>query len=58
MIQYNVKMTRIERKNHYVFLVEGDRKGFETYYNLGKDPNDEFWADEIKEINAKKDDNQ
>ena len=44
-------MTRIECKNHCVFLVEGDRKGFETYYNLGKDPNDEFWADEIKEIN-------
>ena len=51
-------MTRTERINGYVYLVEGDRKGFETLYNLGKDPDDPRWADEIKEINAKKDDNQ
>ena len=51
-------MTRTERINGYVYLVEGDRKGFETLYNLGKDQDDTMWADEIKEINAKKDDNQ
>lgn len=35
-IEKLVDMQRIEKKNGYVYLVEGE-KGFETYYNLGKD---------------------
>ena len=31
-------MIRTEIKNGYVYIVEG-RKGFETYYIMGKDPN-------------------
>ena len=41
-------MGKIVRMNGYVYLVEGwDKKGFETYYNLGKDPDDPMWADEL-----------
>jgi hypothetical protein len=47
-------MTRTERINGYVYLVEGDRKGFETFYNLGKDPDDPMWADELKGIKQNK----
>ncbi len=42
-------MARIEKKNGYVYLVEGD-KGFETYYNMGKDIEDERWKEEAKEV--------
>lgn len=35
------------RKEGYVYLVEGD-KGFEIFYNLGKDPDDPMWKDELK----------
>ena len=42
-------MDKIIRMNGYVYLVENwDRKGFETYYNLGKDENDPMWKDEVK----------
>ena len=44
-------MTRTERINGYVYLVEGDRKGFETFYNLGKDIESPIWKDEVDEIN-------
>lgn len=30
-------MQRIEKKNGFVYLVEGEN-GFEIYHNLGKDP--------------------
>lgn len=33
-------MQKIIRKNGFVYLVDGE-KGFETYYNLGKDP--DYW---------------
>ena len=39
-------MEKIIKKNGYVYLVQGwDRKGFETFYNLGKDPNDLRWLE-------------
>ena len=41
-------MTRTERINGYVYLVEGDRKGFETFYNLGKDPDDPRWKEDTE----------
>lgn len=39
-------MEKIIKKNGYVYLVEGDRKGFETYYNMGKDPDDPRWEED------------
>lgn len=48
-------MEKIIKKNGYVYLVENwDRKGFETYHNMGKDPDDEMWKEEIKEISKPK----
>lgn len=44
-------MTRIIKRDGFVFLVEGDRKGFETFYNLGKDIESPIWKDEVDEIN-------
>lgn len=38
----------IIKKNGYVYQVKGS-KGFETFYNLGKDPDDVKWKPEIKE---------
>jgi len=40
-------MHYIEKKNGYVWLVTG-RKGFETFYNMGKDPDSEMWAEDLK----------
>lgn len=45
-------MEKIVRKNGYVYLVEGE-KGFETFYNLGKDIDDPKWGEEAKEIKKK-----
>lgn len=39
-------MEKIIKMNGYVYLVEGDRKGFETYYNMGKDPDDPRWEED------------
>ena len=48
-------MNKIIRMNGFVYLVENwDRKGFETYYNLGKDENDPMWKDEVKEMKFNK----
>lgn len=48
-------MEKIVKMNGYVYLVEGwDKKGFETYYNLGKDENDPMWKDEVKEMKFNK----
>lgn len=48
-------MNRIEKRDGYVYLVEDcDKKGFETYYNLGKDIDSPIWEDEVKEMNFKK----
>lgn len=43
-------MDRIEKRNGYVYLVEG-RKGFETFFNLGKDQ--EYW-DNLEKNKKKK----
>lgn len=40
-------MEKIIKKSGYVYWVTGD-KGFETFYNLGKDPDDPMWAEELK----------
>lgn len=49
-------MEKIVRMNGYVYLVQNwDKKGFETYYNIGKDPDDPRWEDEKpKRKNIKK----
>lgn len=46
-------MKKIISKDGYIYLVEGDI-GFETYYNLGKDPDDPMWKEEVKEMNIEK----
>ena len=49
-------MHYIERKNGYVYLVqEHDVYGrHKTVTNLGKDPDDPMWAEELKSIRPKK----
>lgn len=42
-------MERIEKIDGFVYLVKGD-KGFETYYNLGKDPDDPRWYEDEEEL--------
>ena len=37
----------------YVYLVEGERKGFETYHNLGKDMDDPIWEKEVEDMKDK-----
>ena len=40
-------MNKIVRMNGFVYLVQDwDKKGFETYHNLGKDPDDPMWKEE------------
>ena len=44
-------MEKIIKMNGFVFLVENfDKKGFETYYNLGKDIDSPIWQEESEEI--------
>ena len=41
--------------NGYVYLVEGwEKKGFEAYYNLGKDSDDPRWKEEAPKQNKDK----
>lgn len=48
-------MEKIIKKNGYVYLVQNwDRKGFETFYNLGKDPNDLRWFENKEKPKQKK----
>lgn len=48
-------MEKIVKNNGYVYLVKDfEKKGFETYYNLGKDPDSEMWKEEIEEITKPK----
>lgn len=48
-------MERIIKKNGFVYLVQDwDRKGFETFYNLGKDPDDPRWKEEEEKPKQKK----
>jgi hypothetical protein len=35
-----IMRSRIEKRDGYVYEVVGSKKGFETYYNLGKDPDE------------------
>lgn len=44
-------MHYIEKKDGKVYLVEGDRKGFETYHFLGLDQ--EYWEAKEKAEKAK-----
>ena len=46
-------MERIEKMNGFVYLVEGE-DGFETYHNLGKDPDDPMWKEESPKKGKKK----
>lgn len=46
-------MEKIIRMNGYVYLVQDwDKKGFETYVNLGKDP--DYWENLEKDKTQKK----
>ena len=48
-------MNKIVKMNGYVYLVENfEKKGFETYYNMGKDPDSEMWKEEIKKLKCNK----
>lgn len=48
-------MEKIIKKDGYIYLVEHwDRKGFETYYNLGKDPDDLRWFEKEEKPKQKK----
>lgn len=48
-------MNNIVKMNGYVYLVQDwDKKGFETYHNLGKDSDDPMWKDEVKEMKFNK----
>lgn len=50
-----VIMNRIIKKEGYVYLVENwDKKGFETYHNLGKDPDSEMWKEQEEKPKQKK----
>lgn len=44
-------MDKIIKENGYVYLVERYNTNFQIYHNLGKDPEDERWADEVNELN-------
>lgn len=48
-------MEKIIRMNGFVYLVQDwDKKGFETYYNLGKDSDDPRWKEEKPKQNKGK----
>ena len=38
---------KILKKGGYVYLVEGE-KGFETFFNLGKDYDDPMWHENVE----------
>lgn len=48
-------MDKIIKRDGFVYLVKGcDRKGFETFYKLGKDIDDPRWSEEVKEMEIPK----
>lgn len=47
-------MERIKKINGFVYLVEGEKKGFETFYNLGKDIDSPIWKEEENDEKPKK----
>ena len=46
-------MEKIIKANGYAYLVKGD-KGFETYYNLGKDVDSPIWEEKEKKPTQRK----
>ena len=42
--------SRIEKRDGYVYEVVGSKKGFETWFNVGKDPDDPRWQPKAEEI--------
>lgn len=46
-------MERIIKKDGYVYLVKGEKKGFETFYNMGKDPDDPRWKEQVEKPKEK-----
>lgn len=49
-------MEKIIKQNGYVYLVQDlYRKGFETYINMGKDPDDPRWYEKEEKPKQKKD---
>ena len=44
-------MNTIIKKDGFVYLVEGEKQGFETFYNLGKDP--DYWEKKEEENDEK-----
>lgn len=53
-IENKLIMDKIIKKDGYVFLVQDwDRKGFATYYNLGKDFDDPRWEEKDNEEKPK-----
>lgn len=44
-------MRKIIRKGGFVYMVEGDNHS--TWYNMGKDPDDPMWKEEVKEMKKK-----
>lgn len=44
-------MEKIIKMNGYVYAYDlNDKKGFETYYNLGKDVDDPIWKEEVEDL--------
>lgn len=44
-------MEKIIKMNGYVYAYDAnDKKGFETYYNMGKDPDDPRWFEDEEEL--------
>lgn len=43
-------MGNIVKRDGFVYLVQGNKKGFETYYNLGKDIDDPRWKEDEEEL--------
>ena len=55
-IENRIIMEYIEKRDGYVYLVqENDSQGrFNTYYNLGKDPDDPRWEEQEEKHKQKK----
>lgn len=46
--------SRIEKRDGYVYEVVGSKKGFETWFNAGKDPEAEQWKSKAKPVEKPK----
>lgn len=55
MFRIKTNMEKITKINGFVYLVKDfERKGFETFYNLGKDIDDPMWKEEVEEMKFSK----